>query len=173
MAAMPLFGFGGQAGTRRKHRLGFPLSPRMKARFLRRRRGYFPRPIHGEISALWFQAGWSGPRTLESLGPGDTPFFKELKCYKYLSLKALLSEGKKEITLLISPRLVPVTHIRTNMTTAGMMRERFFELLEKVWIRVLNSFKNLFSDMPCSGGCYSGLISILSITIGISKRGCR
>jgi len=31
-----------------------------------------------------------------------------------------------------SPRLVPVTHIRTNMTTAGMSRERVFELLEKV-----------------------------------------
>jgi hypothetical protein len=31
-----------------------------------------------------------------------------------------------------SPRLVPVIHIRTNMTTAGMTRERFFELLEKV-----------------------------------------
>jgi len=31
-----------------------------------------------------------------------------------------------------SPRLVPVTHIRTNMTTAGMSRERFLELLEKI-----------------------------------------
>jgi hypothetical protein len=31
-----------------------------------------------------------------------------------------------------SPRNVPVTHIRTNMTTAGMSRERFFELLEQV-----------------------------------------
>jgi hypothetical protein len=31
----------------------------------------------------------------------------------------------------IRPRLAPVTHIRTNMTTAGMLRERFFELLEK------------------------------------------
>jgi predicted RNA binding protein YcfA (HicA-like mRNA interferase family) len=31
-----------------------------------------------------------------------------------------------------SPRLVPVTHIRTNMTTAGMSRERYFELSEKI-----------------------------------------
>jgi predicted RNA binding protein YcfA (HicA-like mRNA interferase family) len=30
-----------------------------------------------------------------------------------------------------SPRKVPVTHIRTNMTTAGMSRERYFELLEQ------------------------------------------
>ncbi len=31
-----------------------------------------------------------------------------------------------------SPRKVPVTHIRTNMTTAGISRERYFELLERV-----------------------------------------
>lgn len=31
-----------------------------------------------------------------------------------------------------SPRKVPVTHIRTNLTTAGMSRERYFELLEQV-----------------------------------------
>lgn len=31
-----------------------------------------------------------------------------------------------------SPRKVPVTHIRTNMTTAGMSRNRFFELLDEV-----------------------------------------
>jgi predicted RNA binding protein YcfA (HicA-like mRNA interferase family) len=31
-----------------------------------------------------------------------------------------------------SPKLVPVTHIRTNMITAGISRERYFELLEKV-----------------------------------------
>ena len=41
---------------------------------------YFPRPIYGEISALRFQAFRFGPRALESLGLGDTPFFKELKC---------------------------------------------------------------------------------------------
>ena len=31
-----------------------------------------------------------------------------------------------------SPKLVPVTHIRTNMRTAGMSRERYFQLLEKL-----------------------------------------
>lgn len=39
---------------------------------------------------------------------------------------------KRPLVIKTSPRLVPVTHIRTNMTTAGMSRERFFELLEKV-----------------------------------------
>jgi len=31
-----------------------------------------------------------------------------------------------------SPGKVPVAHIRTNMTTAGMSRERFFELLDQL-----------------------------------------
>ena len=39
---------------------------------------------------------------------------------------------KRPVVIKSSPRLVPVTHIRTNMTTARMTRERFFELLEKV-----------------------------------------
>jgi predicted RNA binding protein YcfA (HicA-like mRNA interferase family) len=39
---------------------------------------------------------------------------------------------KRPLVIKSSPRLSPVTHIRTNMTTAGMARERFFELLEKV-----------------------------------------
>ena len=38
---------------------------------------------------------------------------------------------KRPLVIKTSPRLVPVTHIRTNMTTAGMTRERFFELMEK------------------------------------------
>jgi predicted RNA binding protein YcfA (HicA-like mRNA interferase family) len=42
------------------------------------------------------------------------------------------AEIKRPLVIKTSPRLVPVTHIRTNMTTAGMTRERFFELLEKV-----------------------------------------
>jgi predicted RNA binding protein YcfA (HicA-like mRNA interferase family) len=37
---------------------------------------------------------------------------------------------KRPLVIKTSPKLVPVTHIRTNMTTAGMTRERFFELLE-------------------------------------------
>ncbi len=39
---------------------------------------------------------------------------------------------KRPLVIKTSPRLVPVTHIRTNMTTAGMTRERFFEVMEKV-----------------------------------------
>ena len=39
---------------------------------------------------------------------------------------------KRPLVIKSSPRLVPVTHIRTNLTTAGMTRERFFELLEKI-----------------------------------------
>jgi len=39
---------------------------------------------------------------------------------------------KRPVVIKSSPKLVPVTHIRTNMTTAGMTRERFFELLNKV-----------------------------------------
>lgn len=31
-----------------------------------------------------------------------------------------------------SPHQVPVTHIRTNLTTAGISRDRYFELLDKV-----------------------------------------
>ncbi len=31
-----------------------------------------------------------------------------------------------------SPHQVPITHIRTNLTTAGISRERYFELLEQV-----------------------------------------
>jgi len=38
---------------------------------------------------------------------------------------------KRPLIIKSSPRLVPVTHIRTNMTTAGMTRERFFDLLKK------------------------------------------
>jgi len=39
---------------------------------------------------------------------------------------------KRPLVIKTSPRLVPVTHIRTNMTTAGITREIFFELLERV-----------------------------------------
>jgi len=39
---------------------------------------------------------------------------------------------KRPLIIKTSPRAVPVTHIRTNMTTAGMSRERYFQLLEKV-----------------------------------------
>lgn len=39
---------------------------------------------------------------------------------------------KRPLVIKTSPRLVPVTHIRTNMTTAEMSRERYFKLLEQV-----------------------------------------
>lgn len=39
---------------------------------------------------------------------------------------------KRPLIIKTSPRSVPVTHIRTNMTTAGMTRERFFKLLDSV-----------------------------------------
>jgi len=38
---------------------------------------------------------------------------------------------KRPLVIKSSPKLVPVTHIRTNMRTAGMSRERYFQLLEK------------------------------------------
>ncbi len=38
----------------------------------------------------------------------------------------------RPVVIKTSPHLVPVTHIRTNLTTAGMSRVRYFELSEKV-----------------------------------------
>jgi len=37
----------------------------------------------------------------------------------------------RPVVIKISPRHVPITHIRTNLTTAGISRERYFELLEQ------------------------------------------
>ena len=39
---------------------------------------------------------------------------------------------KRPLVIKCSPRDVPVAHIRTNLTTANMSRERYFELLETV-----------------------------------------
>lgn len=39
---------------------------------------------------------------------------------------------KRPLVIKTSPRFVPVTHILTNIATAGMSRERYFELLDKV-----------------------------------------
>jgi predicted RNA binding protein YcfA (HicA-like mRNA interferase family) len=39
---------------------------------------------------------------------------------------------KRPLVIKTSPKRVPVTHIRTNMTTAGMTRERFLEFLDAV-----------------------------------------
>jgi predicted RNA binding protein YcfA (HicA-like mRNA interferase family) len=38
----------------------------------------------------------------------------------------------RPLVIKTSPRAVPVAHIRTNMTTAGLSRERFFDLLDHV-----------------------------------------
>ena len=38
----------------------------------------------------------------------------------------------RPLVIKTSPGKVPVAHIRTNMTTAGMTRERFFALLDQV-----------------------------------------
>lgn len=39
---------------------------------------------------------------------------------------------KRPLVIKTSPRRVPVAHIRTNMTTAGMSRERYFAFLDQV-----------------------------------------
>lgn len=39
---------------------------------------------------------------------------------------------KRPVVIKTSPHKVAVTHIRTNLTTANMSREKYFELLEKV-----------------------------------------
>lgn len=41
-------------------------------------------------------------------------------------------EINRPVVIKTSPRKVAVFHIRTNLTTAGMSRDRYFELLEKV-----------------------------------------
>jgi predicted RNA binding protein YcfA (HicA-like mRNA interferase family) len=38
---------------------------------------------------------------------------------------------KRPLVIKSSPNQVPVTHIRTNLLTAGISRERYLELLEK------------------------------------------
>ena len=38
----------------------------------------------------------------------------------------------RPVVIKTSPHQVPITHIHTNLTTAGMSRERYFELLEQV-----------------------------------------
>lgn len=38
---------------------------------------------------------------------------------------------KRPVVIKISEREVPVTHILTNLRTAGISRERYFELLDK------------------------------------------
>jgi predicted RNA binding protein YcfA (HicA-like mRNA interferase family) len=45
----------------------------------------------------------------------------------------MTKEGiKRPLVIKTSPRRVPVTHIRTNMTTAGLTRDEYFQLLGEV-----------------------------------------
>jgi predicted RNA binding protein YcfA (HicA-like mRNA interferase family) len=39
---------------------------------------------------------------------------------------------KRPVVIKTSPREVPITHILTNLKTAGISRERYFELLDRV-----------------------------------------
>ena len=39
--------------------------------------------------------------------------------------------AKRPVVIKRSPRTVPVTHIMTNLRTAGMSRERYFQLLDE------------------------------------------
>ena len=39
---------------------------------------------------------------------------------------------RRPVVIKTSPRMAPITHIRTNMRTANISRERFFELLNQV-----------------------------------------
>ena len=39
---------------------------------------------------------------------------------------------KRPVVVKTSPRDVPVTHILTNLRTAGISRERYFELLDRI-----------------------------------------
>lgn len=39
---------------------------------------------------------------------------------------------RRPLVIKTSPHKVAITHIRTNLTTAGISRYRYFELLEKV-----------------------------------------
>lgn len=39
---------------------------------------------------------------------------------------------RRPVVIKTSPKEVPITHILTNLRTAGISRERYFELLEQV-----------------------------------------
>ncbi len=45
----------------------------------------------------------------------------------------MVKEGiKRPVVIKSSPKEVPIIHIRTNMTTAGMSRQEYFELLDSL-----------------------------------------
>lgn len=65
-----------------------------------------------------------------------------LKVFKYESFKIVRQRGdhimmtkegvKRPLVIKSSPREVPITHIKTNLHTAGISRERYFEILEEI-----------------------------------------
>ena len=123
MAVTPLFGPGGQAGMRRKHRLGFPLSQRIKARFLRRGRGVFPPPHLRRNQRLMIPIPpLAGPRALEALGPGDTPFIKELKCTDFSITFGVPFQNAKLIRNVLFGRFAGCRSIRFFPTLQGPPR---------------------------------------------------
>jgi predicted RNA binding protein YcfA (HicA-like mRNA interferase family) len=70
------------------------------------------------------------------------PYEKLVKLFELDGFKVARQKGdhiimtkpgvKRPLVIKTSPRKVVVTHIRTNMTTAGMSRERYFRLLDEV-----------------------------------------
>ena len=67
-------------------------------------------------------------KTLIKVFELDGFIVKRQKGYHIIMTK---SGVRRPLVIKTSSKVVPVTHIRTNMTTAGMTRERFFELLKQ------------------------------------------
>jgi predicted RNA binding protein YcfA (HicA-like mRNA interferase family) len=71
-----------------------------------------------------------------------TPIYYEqlIRLFEYEGFEVKRTKGdhiimvkpgvKRPLVIKSSPRKVPVTHIRTNMITAGMSRDRYFELMD-------------------------------------------
>jgi len=142
MAVTPLFGPGGQAGMRRKHRLGFPLSQRIKARFLRRGRGVFSPPHLRRNQRLMIPIPpLAGPRALEALGSGDTPFIKELKCTHFSIKFGVPFQNAKLIRKVLFGRFAGCRSIRFFPTLQGSPRvfQSYTHSLHKLQGEIQNS----------------------------------
>ena len=76
--------------------------------------------------------------------PKLTPihYKKLIKIFEYYGFKFSRTKGdhialtkpgvSRPIIIKSSPKEVPVAHIKTNMTTAGISREEYFEILKKI-----------------------------------------
>jgi|GEM_PF-429605 len=88
------------------------------------------------------------------------------ECEKMGTLDGVLEEAgfkrnmvsKAPIVIKTSPRLVPVAHIRTNMTTAGMSRDHYFELLGKY------GQNNCINPLLLSGGMDTRRLKTRTVT---------